>query len=56
MDQDVAEIRRQCFLGARFLWRELRELYGHVSCRLPNGQGFALMMVRVPMPPLTEAA
>jgi L-fuculose-phosphate aldolase len=51
MDSDVAEIRQQCFLGARFLWRELRELYGHVSCRLPNGQGFALMMVRVPLPP-----
>jgi L-fuculose-phosphate aldolase len=51
MSQEVEELRRQCFLGARFLWQELRELYGHVSCRLPNGEGFLLMMVRVPMPP-----
>jgi L-fuculose-phosphate aldolase len=33
------------------LWRELRELYGHVSCRLPDGKGCVLMMVRVPEPP-----
>lgn len=52
MSEDVAELRRQCLLGARFLWRELRELYGHVSCRLPSGDGFLLMMTRVPVAPL----
>ncbi len=51
MSTEVDELRRQCFLGARFMWRELRELYGHVSCRLPDGKGFFLMMVRVPEPP-----
>ena len=48
MSQEAEELRRQCLLGARFIWRELRELYGHVSGRLPNGEGFVLMMVRVP--------
>lgn len=51
MSTEVEALRRQCFLGARFLWRELRELYGHVSCRLPSGEGFLLMMVRVPVAP-----
>ncbi len=45
-------MRKQCLLAARFLWRELRELYGHVSCRLPDGSGFLLAMVRVPPAPL----
>lgn len=49
---EIEELRKQCRLGARFLWRELRELYGHVSCRLPDGSGFLLMMVRVPAAPL----
>jgi ribulose-5-phosphate 4-epimerase/fuculose-1-phosphate aldolase len=49
---DLQELRRQCLLGARLLWRELRELYGHVSCRLPDGSGFLLAMVRVPPAPL----
>lgn len=30
----VEELQEQCRLGARFLWTELRDLYGHVSCRL----------------------
>lgn len=46
------QLRRQCFLGARFLWRELREIYGHVSVRLPDNKGFLLMMARVPEPPV----
>jgi ribulose-5-phosphate 4-epimerase/fuculose-1-phosphate aldolase len=50
--EEVDHLRRQCFLGARFMWRELRELYGHVSVRLPDGKGFLLMMVRVPEPPI----
>lgn len=45
------QLSRQCFLGARFLWRELREIYGHVSVRLPDNRGFLLMMARVPGPP-----
>ncbi len=49
MSDDIERLlRRQCFLGARFLWRELREIYGHISVRLPDGRGFALMMARVP--------
>ncbi len=39
------DLRAQCLLGARILWRELRDVMGHVSCRLPNGEGFALKMV-----------
>jgi ribulose-5-phosphate 4-epimerase/fuculose-1-phosphate aldolase len=46
------EIRRTCLIGARILWRELRDVYGHVSCRLPGEDGFALKMVRVPPAPL----
>ena len=34
------------------MWRELRELYGHVSVRRPDGKGFLLMMVRVPEAPV----
>src|SRR5205823_2885061 len=49
---EIEPLRRQCFLGARFLWRELREIYGHVSVRLPDGKGFLLMMARVPEPPV----
>ncbi|HLY64800.1 MAG TPA: class II aldolase/adducin family protein [Chloroflexota bacterium] len=52
MNDDVELLRRQCFLGARFLWQELREIYGHVSVRLPDGKGFLLMFTRVPEPPL----
>lgn len=44
---NVEELREQCRLGARFLWTELRDLYGHVSCRLPGGEGFLLKFVRV---------
>jgi ribulose-5-phosphate 4-epimerase/fuculose-1-phosphate aldolase len=50
-DDIEQQLRRNCFLGARFLWRELREIYGHVSVRLPDNKGFALMMARVPAPP-----
>jgi L-ribulose-5-phosphate 4-epimerase len=49
---EVEQLKQQCFLGARFLWRELREIYGHVSVRLPDGKSFALMMARVPEPPI----
>ncbi|HEX6513785.1 MAG TPA: class II aldolase/adducin family protein [Chloroflexota bacterium] len=53
MSDDVErELRQQCFLGARFLWRELREIYGHVSVRLPDNKGFVLMFSRVPEPPI----
>ena len=51
-DSIEAQLRRQCFLGARFLWRELREIYGHVSVRLPDNRGFVLMFSRVPEPPI----
>jgi ribulose-5-phosphate 4-epimerase/fuculose-1-phosphate aldolase len=51
-DEVLDELGRQCFLGARFLWRELREIYGHVSVRLPDNKGFLLMMARVPEPPI----
>jgi len=51
-DNIEEQLRRQCFLGARFLWRELREIYGHVSVRLPDKRGFVLMMARVPEPPI----
>jgi ribulose-5-phosphate 4-epimerase/fuculose-1-phosphate aldolase len=49
---DDEEVRRDCLLGARVLWRELRDVYGHVSGRLSRG-GFALKMVRVPPAPLS---
>jgi len=52
MSAESDHLRRQCFLGARFMWRELRELYGHVSARLPDGKSFVLMMVRVPEAPV----
>lgn len=35
--------------GARFLWQELQDVWGHVSCRLPDGEGFALKLVRLPL-------
>lgn len=44
---NVEELRRQCGQGARFIWQELRDLYGHVACRLPSGDGFMLKFVRV---------
>jgi len=52
LSDEIEYLRRNCFLGARFLWRELREIYGHVSVRLPDGKGFLLMMARVPEPPI----
>jgi ribulose-5-phosphate 4-epimerase/fuculose-1-phosphate aldolase len=45
---EVAELKQQCLIGARILWREFRDIYGHVSCRLPDGSGFVLKMIRVP--------
>lgn len=50
---DEMEHTQECLLGARFLWRELRDLFGHVSCRRPDGKGFWLMMVRVSANPST---
>lgn len=50
-DEIEQQLRRQCYLGARFLWRELREIYGHVSVRLPDNRGFVLMFSRIPEPP-----
>jgi len=47
MTDTIDALRQQCNLGARFLWQELRDLYGHVSCRLPSGDGFLLKFVRV---------
>jgi L-fuculose-phosphate aldolase len=52
LDDVERQLRRNCFLGARFLWRELREIYGHVSVRLPDNRGFLLMMARVPGGPI----
>lgn len=49
---EVAELQQQCLVGARILWRELRDVYGHVSRRLPDGSGFVLKMVRVPSGPV----
>lgn len=46
------ELSKQCLLGARMLWRELRDVYGHVSARLPDRSGFVLKMVRVPPEPV----
>src|SRR5438132_12737362 len=46
------DLRTECLLGARILWRELRDVMGHVSSRLPDGTGFALKMVRVPPEPI----
>jgi ribulose-5-phosphate 4-epimerase/fuculose-1-phosphate aldolase len=46
------DLRTQCLQGARILWRELRDVMGHVSCRLPNGEGFVLKMVRIPPEPI----
>ena len=43
---DVLELEEQCRMGALFLWQELRDLYGHVACRLPSGDGFMLKFVR----------
>lgn len=41
----------QCLYGARILWRELRDLFGHVSARRAESDGFWLAMVRVPAEP-----
>jgi len=49
---DADNLRQQCLVGARLLWRELRDVYGHVSARLPDGSGFVLKMVRVPPAPM----
>ena len=46
------DLRTECLLGARILWRELRDVMGHVSSRLPDGTGFALKMVRIPPEPI----
>ena len=45
-DERVLRAKEDCLLGARFLWQELHDVWGHVSCRLPDGNGFALKMVR----------
>ena|SRR5579864_8317352 len=47
-----AELKQQCLIGARILWREFRDVYGHVSCRLPDGSGYVLKMIRVPSKPI----
>lgn len=51
MSDEIDELRRRCRLGADLLWQELRELYGHVSCRLPSGGGFLIAFVRTPPAP-----
>jgi ribulose-5-phosphate 4-epimerase/fuculose-1-phosphate aldolase len=43
---DIQELEEQCRMGALFLWQQLRDLYGHVSVRLPSGDGFMLKFVR----------
>jgi len=48
----TAELKQQCLIGARILWRELRDVYGHVSCRLPDGSGYVLKMIRLPPEPI----
>lgn len=50
--ETVDDLRRQTLAGGRMLWRELRDVYGHVSCRLPDGSGFLIKMVRVPPEPI----
>ena len=45
-DERTLKAKEDCLLGARFLWQELHDVWGHVSCRLPSGDGFALKMVR----------
>lgn len=45
----IQQVQEQCLLAARFLWQELRDVWGHVSCRFPNGEGFALKLVRLPL-------
>lgn len=47
---DLDELRLQVLLGTRFLWGELHEVFGHVSCRLPGGDGFLVKSVRVGQP------
>jgi ribulose-5-phosphate 4-epimerase/fuculose-1-phosphate aldolase len=51
----VQELQEQCGLGAQFIWQELRDLYGHVSCRLPSGDGFLLKFVRVGSDPTMDS-
>jgi ribulose-5-phosphate 4-epimerase/fuculose-1-phosphate aldolase len=46
-DERTLRAKEDCLLGARFLWQELHDVWGHVSCRLPSGDGFALKMVRM---------
>lgn len=46
-DERTLRAKEDCLLGARFLWKELHDVWGHVSCRLPSGDGFALEMVRM---------
>ena len=47
MPDEADEIRQECALGARFIWQELRDVWGHVASRLPSGDGFALKFVRL---------
>jgi len=42
-----AGLADETVLAARILWDELRDVWGHVSARLPDG-GFCLAMVRLP--------
>lgn len=53
MSDDEIRLPRECLTGARLLWQELRDLFGHVSCRRPDGRGFWLAMVRVSADPGT---
>lgn len=47
MDKELRRrIKERCRQGAYLLWQELRDPYGHVSCRNPEG-GFFLSLVRV---------
>ncbi|MBV9101369.1 MAG: class II aldolase/adducin family protein [Candidatus Dormibacteraeota bacterium] len=42
----LGEPAELCQLGALILWRELRDVWGHVSCRLGEDGSFALATVR----------
>ncbi len=51
---ELQELRRQVVFGARWLARELGDIFGHVSARLPesSGQaGFVLKHLRIPPKP-----
>jgi L-fuculose-phosphate aldolase len=48
--EERERLGQQCRLGARILWQELRDVWGHVAHRLPGddaSKGFVLSYVRV---------